>query len=364
MPYLDQWCIRCIKYNRNIKTFVILTLIIGSITMWLGSTDFVWNSRRTMKFKWIFSKNIGLTNYTNDAAKAGQVKKHISENATYEVVRGPGYVSVQTLGRLGNNMFQFAAVIVIAKHNKMMPNFPKGVLDKIFNIDRTILSNKINKTLPTLRLQEKRASAYDKNVMRNISRNTNVRICCYFQSWKYWTGIQEELKKEFTFNTEIDTTAKNFIDQHRNMNQTSDLNVSNIILVGIHIRRTDMAKASENRRGYLTAPKEYFQNAMQYFRNKHRYVRFIVCTDDIKWAKNNIQAPNVTFSIGHGSGVDLAILSHCNHTIMSTGTFSWWAAWLANGEVIYWAGWPKPNTEIGRTVEPSDYFLPHWKAMI
>ena len=40
--------------------------------------------------------------------------------------------------------------------------------------------------------------------------------------------------------------------------------------------------------------------------------------------------PTITFSIGH----DLALMSLCNHTILSHGTFSYWSGYFAGGFVI------------------------------
>ena len=50
---------------------------------------------------------------------------------------------------------------------------------------------------------------------------------------------------------------------------------------------------------------------------------------------------NITFSVQHSAGQDLALLASCDHTVMATGTFSWWAAWLANGTTVYYANFPR-----------------------
>ncbi|VDN19752.1 unnamed protein product [Gongylonema pulchrum] len=62
--------------------------------------------------------------------------------------------------------------------------------------------------------------------------------------------------------------------------------------------------------------------------------------------------------------VDMATLSRCNHTIMSTGTYSWWTAYLANGSTIYYSNWPKPGTVLDEMVQKSDYFLDSWISML
>jgi hypothetical protein len=55
---------------------------------------------------------------------------------------------------------------------------------------------------------------------------------------------------------------------------------------------------------------------MQDFKNKHAY-----------YMLNQVL---LYFSIGH----DLAVMSLCNHTIISHGTFSFWIGFLAGGKVI------------------------------
>ena len=63
--------------------------------------------------------------------------------------------------------------------------------------------------------------------------------------------------------------------------------------------------------------------------------------------------------------VDLAVLSRCNHTIMTVGTFGWWAAWLASGQVVYYANFPRPNSPLATEFSKSkaDYFPPNWVGL-
>jgi galactoside 2-L-fucosyltransferase 1/2 len=48
---------------------------------------------------------------------------------------------------------------------------------------------------------------------------------------------------------------------------------------------------------------------------------------------------------------------------MSTGTFGWWAAWMAGGTTIYFDGWPRPSSALDAEVNKKDFFPPQWIAM-
>ena len=103
--------------------------------------------------------------------------------------------------------------------------------------------------------------------------------------------------------------------------------------------------------------------ARKYFTDKYKNVLFIVCSDDIQWCKDNIVGGNIVYSQTESDVIDLAILSHCNHTIMSTGSFGWWGAWLANGTTIYYSKWPRPVSVLEYMVTKHDFFIPEWIPM-
>ncbi|CAH1774728.1 unnamed protein product [Owenia fusiformis] len=369
------------QYVRTLRNTFLVVLILSLIPLvWIGH---IWKSKHLFLQSDNESAILKLNNATTPVSdiKYGnntvEIKQPMNNDRAHKIsnalrvnqnqTTGRGWVSVPRIGRLGNNMFQFAAVMAMSKHYQMFPVYPPEILDGIFNINRSgVLLDKENQnSFPSIQMNEKKASAYDESIMtKDIPGNTNIKLCCYFQSWKYLRGIQEDLRRQFTFKPSIDSIAMRFINQTLINNGDFKSN-KHTALVGIHIRRSDMAGSERSyNMGYRSAPKQYFQNAMKYFRIKFKHVHFIICTDDVKWAQDNIRSPDLTFSVGHSAGVDLAILSHCDHIIMSTGTFSWWAAWLSGGEVVYWAGWPKPNTYIGRITEPFDYFLPNWKPML
>lgn len=103
---------------------------------------------------------------------------------------------------------------------------------------------------------------------------------------------------------------------------------------------------------------------MSYFNNKFRRVVFLIVSDDIPWCRRHIPANNVIFSDSKSAGVDLAIMSLCDHAIITVGSFGWWGGWLvsetAGGEVIYYDGYPRPNSEIDAKFVKEDYYPGTW----
>ena len=127
--------------------------------------------------------------------------------------------------------------------------------------------------------------------------------------------------------------------------------------------------------GYTTLGPSYFKRAMQHMADMYTRVQFLVVTDDSKWVTENLSPNlvekkdtmtrvNVTVCKGNSAGHDLAILSMCDHTIISTGTYGWWGAWLAKGTTIYYSNWPREWIKIVyKMFRRSDYFHPSWIGM-
>ena len=127
--------------------------------------------------------------------------------------------------------------------------------------------------------------------------------------------------------------------------------------------------------GFTVPEDEYFQKAMRYFvrgKEAHRKVQFIVTTDNQIWTQQHVQLSpelvnssdaRLVFTDGHSAGFDMAMLASCDALIMSTGSFGWWAGWLANKTVIYYQNWPRAGSQLSKSFVKDDYFPPDWIAM-
>jgi len=138
--------------------------------------------------------------------------------------------------------------------------------------------------------------------------------------------------------------------------------------IGVHVRAGDVLGLLF--RGHTVPAASYFIQAANYLTTNITIpVQFIVTTDNLKWTKTHIALEtvfrdhsnnNVVYSEGNSAGFDMALLAFCDALITSTGTYSWWAAWLANKPTVYYRYWPRPGSFLAKLFIHEDYFPPQW----
>ena len=304
-------------------------------------------------------------------------------NITKQVlcIRAPG-------GRLGNFMFVHAATLGIAHAQNLTPAIvmPGNPLPAAFRIGIRRIKNDGGNDWH--RFTEKQPHVYDDRV-RTLSAGRDQSLRGFFQSWKYFPDpdVQEAIRQEFRFRDSVLRQAKAFIANatewyfdrmirmERSARQWTNANHS-LKIVGIHIRRGDLAKSTSIKQGYTMAPASYLKKAMDYLERKYKKKKknnnnndirllYVVCSDSIDWAKENLrsQPSDIVFSENNKAPVDLAILSFCDDVIMTVGSFGWWAGWLAGGTTVYWNGYPEPGSTIGLKFRAEDYYHPDWVGL-
>lgn len=261
--------------------------------------------------------------------------------------------------RLGNLMFNYASMVGIGeRYNMTIVMQPHFRLFKIFELS-AVISEDITNTLGSHRVYEefgRRACAYDMGVEKLSAVNT--RLQGYFQSYRYFNHSAGTVRKEFKFKRLITSAAADFLLRSKQQQKQQG-----VVTVGIHVRRGDYLQPYYSNYGYRTADMKYFNKAIEYFSSKYHAVLFVVCSDDIEWSRQNIVGDNIVYSDSASDIIDLAILSQCDHSIMSTGSFGWWGSWLANGTTIYYDGWPRPVSVLEYMVTKTDFFPPYWIPM-
>ena len=218
-------------------------------------------------------------------------------------------------------------------------------------------------------IHEKSAGKYDPSIEEHLLHMANACLSGYRQSWKYLLGCEKDIRGQFSLHREVIAASQSqLMKLLTQLNQISrdqfvPFNSSSTTFVGIHVRRGDMTSTKERVKGYVAAPLAYIEAAMSYYRERYmNNVVFVVVSDDMSWCRQHISQENrdVIFAGSHSHISDLATLISCNHSIITSGSFGWWAGWLTGGNVVYFSGFPTPGTIIGEAYSSVDYYPNHW----
>ncbi len=271
-------------------------------------------------------------------------------------------------GRLGNQMFEIASLYGIARKTgrKAYMSQYSDIYQIFSQANKTVAKGEASDDLGIL--FEEKPGVFNQDLFSLPP--TDLIICCYFQSWKYFEGLEGEIQKMFRFRGRIRKLANGILAKAKSAylthltDQINQYETSHkLTYVGVHVRRGDVLDEHHIRRGYRPAPLTYFHKAMDYYRRHFPNTLFIVTGDDMTWCKAKLGSSDVFIVEGQHEAVDLAVLGLTNHTVISVGTFSWWAGWLAGGQVIYYKNWPKPASDVDKLYNRQDYFPPKWRPM-
>jgi len=215
-------------------------------------------------------------------------------------------------GRLGNQMFQYAATKGIAKNRGFEYSIPDSLNLNVYQDHQLLEAFKLSGTniyspIQTYFFQEQHFH-FDEDIFMNCLDHTDLNG--YFQSYKYFDHIREELLEDFTFNNTPE------IPQHE--------------YVAVHVRRGDYV----NQPGYHpVCDTEYYKKAMDSF---DKGIKFLIFSDDIEWCKQQEIFQDCLFSNNQNNIDDLYLMSNATHNIIANSSFSWWAAYLNknSGDVI------------------------------
>ncbi|XP_040204122.1 galactoside alpha-(1,2)-fucosyltransferase 2-like [Rana temporaria] len=259
--------------------------------------------------------------------------------------------------RLGNKIGEYAALYALAKLNGHQAYILPGMhneLGRIFKIKLPVLHQDIADRIKwrKYRLKDWMLPEYS-----NIS-GQYVKLFGSPCSWTFYHHIREEILQEFTFQDYIKEEANSYLANLKG-------NRTNVTFIGVHVRRGDYIWVMAHERKGVVGDKNYVQKAMDYFRNKYDNPLFVVTSDGMDWCKENINTSlgDVNFAgdgkIGSPTR-DFALLVHCNHTIMTIGTFGYWAAYLVGGETIYLTNFTLPDSPYLNIFKYEVSFLPEW----
>ena len=258
-----------------------------------------------------------------------------------------GYNKLGSNGRLGNQMFQYAALRGIAAKRGYNWCIPPDTYDHKDNYG-------LFETFEMTNVKESNIGFVSGDFIQENNHcfipeffdecPDNVSLDGYFQTEKYFTHIEKEIHKDFTFKKNYLIPCQEYINS---------LSSPPIFL---HIRQSDNI-GREQYHPILSI--EFFENALKQFAED---TLCFVFTDDMEWCKSqeffkqerflfNEKNERYSYKNIDGTGklqntllpqIDLCLMSLCSGGIIANSSFSWWGAWLQNnrGKII------APNSKV------------------
>ena len=239
--------------------------------------------------------------------------------------------SLGKMGRLGNQMFQYAALRGISTnlgYDFMIPS--NNELCEVFGIkakfgcsgNHKVTHNKFN---------------FDEILFSSCL--DNVDLTGYFQSEKYFKQIENQIKKEYSFSNKIYTICSHFIKT----NFTSDI-------ISLHVRRGDYLTESN----FVNLDLNYYNTALRLLPS----FNVLIFSDDISWCKSNFFGEEFYFIESKNKEIDLCLMTMCNYHIIANSSFSWWGSWLSKSKkTIAPSRWFQNEYSSWNT---EDLYLPDW----
>ncbi|UMM14038.1 hypothetical protein L5515_002023 [Caenorhabditis briggsae] len=304
---------------------------------------------------------------------------------------------------LGNLMFQIAGLYSIAQESGailLIPistslrrafDFQTNFSDFIQFVDPQV-TKRLSNDLEATKITMTSCCSYRNLTSALFHGHHRIqKIDGYFQNSRYFHPDSEKtIKKMFTFVSPIRKLVDEFLEnvgisltvRSARMIETNVANddqafempeedaFAKTMIVGVHIRHgMDISMNSRNRKhGHVDTPIEYYRRAIQQISGIYDNVAFVICSDDVAWARRNLKLGKETahFYCPGPREVDMAILSSCDSVIMSTGTFGWWSSYLnvnANPDVYYYKHWPASGSVMEKMINKTEYFLKSWTAL-
>ncbi|XP_055340024.1 galactoside alpha-(1,2)-fucosyltransferase 2-like [Paramacrobiotus metropolitanus] len=280
----------------------------------------------------------------------------------------------QSQGGLGNWMFMIASAFGISRTTHRVPvvlfdyswanqHFANFSLERL-NMS-TFVGSDDQQAIQNVTLREISAGKYTPS-LTNISIDKNVITDGYLQSWKYFNAYRDDIRSLFTFKEDVYNRTLKIIEplfDNYVRNSSAD---SLPTLVGIHVRRGDMATSVQVKYGHRPASEEYLLRAVLRFHQDYDSIVFIVVSNEIDYCRELFTGfPNFLFVENSSPEVDMALLTLMDHIVLSVGTFGWWGAYLSDAKrVFYFKNWPRSGSEMARLFNVEDYFMPSWTAYI
>lgn len=252
-------------------------------------------------------------------------------------------IRIVMLGRLGNNLFQYAMGRALAERHgvpfildgswfnrdgwaqvKCLKLLPGPAAGTVKIVRRWPLASRGLRRITGRHYWEFRRVPVFRESESDQSFDQSLKdapddcvLFGYFQTPLYFQGMENTLRQELsTCDLGLEMGHEALAEKLRNPES-----------VAVHVRRTD----------YTGNPMLdicdicYYRDAMQQMRATVRGARFYIFSDDPVWCERNLTFQDAQIVMHRKDSsplTDLHLMSLAAHHIIANSSYSWWAAWL------------------------------------
>lgn len=258
------------------------------------------------------------------------------------------FIELGNMGRLGNQMFQFATTLALGHIKNQNVHFP---IEKNSRLPEVFPATKEYFRPLSQIFVSQRYNEIDFRFCPEVhTLPPGTDLYGYFQTEKYFDCIRDKILALFSFSQEIDKIALE-VWQGLRFDASSEKET-----ISLHVRRGDYLLYPNH---HPTCSLDYYQQAISRF-NQDSLI--LVFSDDIGWCRQNFTGDRFYFIDTKSDLVDLKLMTMCDHHIIANSSYSWWGAWLnpnQNKQVIAPSNWFGP--EIRKN--PEDVYCRGWQVI-
>lgn len=254
-------------------------------------------------------------------------------------------ITVNLLGGLGNQMFQYAFGRYLSQllNQDLFLNtniYQQGKSNRkydldIFRLSECRIGDVEDNHYKDLVLRSNRVNInerffhFDELLIKMVKEHAatqpangdfNLVISGFWQSLKYFQSIVKTLKNDFEFCNSPQVHWKTLYDEIRRTNS-----------VMINVRRGDYLQKLDYH-GVVNIG--YIEKSIAFMKSRVEHPVFYIFSDDMQWCRENIKE-DTDFVFVDETYYDkkfqfyLQLMVRCKHFIISNSSFAWWSAWLA-----------------------------------
>lgn len=245
-------------------------------------------------------------------------------------------ITARLHGRLGNQMFQYAAAVGLAERlgvavaidSRGAERRGEGVLTRVFDLplvdpdplpplrqDAILRYVLWRYTGAAPRFRRERGLGYNPAIE---SWQDGCYLHGYWQSERYFAHAADRIRRDFTFPA---------YSSAQNADMAARIGES--LAISLHVRRGDYLTLG----AHVLCDQAYYDAALaRVLDGLSGEPTVFVFSDDPDWARDNLPLPCprvvVDFNGPDTDFEDMRLMSLCDHNIIGNSSFSWWAAWL------------------------------------